>query len=83
MTEIVYISGPISGHPNYREAFTAAYCRIAASGRLALNPAFIRGDDSWTWQQWMRAALRLQLEADVVHMLPGVLPAHAGMIRSS
>lgn len=71
MTEIVYISGPITGVPNYREAFTAAFCRIAASGRLALNPAFIEGDDSWTWQQWMKAALKLQLEADVVHMLPG------------
>ena len=50
--EWTYISGPMTGLPDY-------------------NRAAIEGDPSWTWQQWMREALRLQLHCDVVHMLPG------------
>ena len=71
-TEIVYVSGPMTGLPDFnRPAFDAKAAEIWESGHAALNPADIEGEDWWTWQDWMRAALALQLKASVVHMLPG------------
>lgn len=69
---IVYISGPMTGLPdfNYR-AFDSKACELHREGHIVRNPAQILGGDDWTWQQWMREALKLQLDADVVHMLPG------------
>lgn len=70
--EIIYISGPMSGLPDFNyPAFDDKHHELFLKGFSVRNPALIPGDDSWTWQQWMRAALKLQLEADVVHMLPG------------
>lgn len=68
----VYLSGPMSGLPDFnRPAFDREARIQAGHGRIVLNPAAIAGHDDWTWQQWMREALKLQLEADVVHLLPG------------
>ena len=70
--ETVYISGPMSGLPDFNyPAFDAKEHQLVRAGYGVRNPANIAGEHSWTWQQWMKAALKLQLEADVVHMLPG------------
>lgn len=71
--ETVYISGPMSSLPDFNyPAFHAKEADINRQpGRIAINPARTNGDDSWTWQQWMKAALKMQMDADVVHMLPG------------
>lgn len=71
--EAVYLSGPMSGHEDFNyPAFRFKEAEINRQpGRIALNPARTVGEHSWTWQQWMRAALKLQMDADVVHMLPG------------
>ena len=69
---IVYISGPMTGLPDYnRAAFEAKHSELRKEGARVLNPAHIAGSPAWTWQDWMREALKLQLKADVVHMLPG------------
>ena len=69
---IVYISGPMSGLPDYNyPAFNREAHALREAGLEVRNPADIDGHSGWTWQQWMREALRLQLDADVVHMLPG------------
>ena len=71
-TEIVYVSGPMTGLPDFnRPAFDAKADEIWESGHAVLSPADIEGEVWWTWQDWMREALKLQLKADVVHMLPG------------
>jgi len=70
--EIYYLSGPMTGLPDYnRGAFFAKEVELWGAGHSVLNPANIEGDESWTWSDWMRSALQLQLYADVVHMLPG------------
>ena len=70
--EWTYLSGPMTGLPDYnRAAFFAKEAELNTGNRRTLNPAAIEGDESWTWSDWMREALRLQLHCDVVHMLPG------------
>ena len=70
--EWTYVSGPMTGLPDFnRAAFIAKQAELEAADMRVLNPALIVGESSWTWQQWMREALLLQLHCDVVHMLPG------------
>ena len=72
VAEWTYVSGPMTGLPDYnRAAFIAKQAELEGIDRRVLNPALIEGDESWTWGDWMREALRLQLYCDVVHMLPG------------
>lgn len=68
----VYLSGPVSGLPdNNYPAFHAAEEQLRANGMRVLNPARIPGDDSWSWERWMKAALTMQMQADAIYMLPG------------
>ena len=70
--ESIYISGPMTGLPGYnRAAFKAKRSELRKAGATVLNPADIAGSPVWTWSDWMREALKLQLKADAVHMLPG------------
>ena len=70
--ETVYISGPMTGLPDYnRAAFKAKHSELRKAGATVLNPADIAGSPAWTWSDWMHEALKLQPKADVVHMLPG------------
>lgn len=70
--EWTYISGPMTGLPDFnRAAFRHAEAELTLGGRAPLSPHRIEGEESWTWEQWMREALKLQLRCDVVHMLPG------------
>lgn len=36
---VVYIAGPITGIPNYKEEFSKAEQRLKAEGHIVLNPA--------------------------------------------
>lgn len=69
---IVYLSGPMTGLPDFNyPAFNAKADELFIAGYTVRNPATTIGLDSWEWADWMRAAIKLQMEADVVHMLPG------------
>ena len=70
--ETVYISGPMSGLPHFNyPAFGAMERQLVRAGYGVRNPANIEGERLWTWQQWTKAAIQLQMDADVVYMLPG------------
>ncbi|GLG01699.1 hypothetical protein Alches_17390 [Alicyclobacillus hesperidum subsp. aegles] len=67
----VYISGPMSGLPEYNfPAFFRAADAIRQQGDEPINPAE-GAPEGWTWEQYMRRALRMLLDADAVVMLPG------------
>ena len=69
---IVYISGPMTGLPEFNyPAFFAKAAELRAEGRAVLSPALIVGGQDWEWRDWMREALKMQMEAEVVYMLPG------------
>jgi hypothetical protein len=69
--KIVYLAGPMSGLPNYnREAFFAEEKILQKGGAIVLNPATspdgLRSHDSY-----MRIALAMLGEADLMVVLPG------------
>ena len=67
-----YLSGPMTGLPEFNHpAFFAKAAELRAEGRTVLSPALIVGGQDWEWRDWMREALKMQMDADVVHMLPG------------
>ncbi|WP_236011559.1 DUF1937 family protein [Alicyclobacillus fructus] len=67
-----YLAGPMSGYPDFnRPAFHKAAARLRAQGLIVVNPAEIRGDEDWAWDDWMRAALHCLLGCHAVVFLPG------------
>ena len=72
MTARVYISGPMSGLPDFnRPAFFRAAGELRFQGHKVVNPAELDVPDDTPWPLLMRASLRGLLECDTIHMLPG------------
>ena len=67
--KVVYISGPITGVENYREAFERAADQLEAEGCTPLVPA--RHPQGMTNAQYMRMDLAMIDAADAVCFLPG------------
>lgn len=71
---IGYLSGPITGHPNYRQEFGDAAAELRARGYNVINPAAI--DDAipvecMSYEAIMRIDLELLATADYLVQLPG------------
>lgn len=69
----IYISGPISGIPNYnREAFEQAESRLSYLGYVPVSP-FRLGVTSRhkSWQDYMREDIKALMDVDCVLALPG------------
>lgn len=74
MRQKVYLSGPMSGHPDYnRPAFFAAEQALSAVlDADFINPACITPPKSGNqWHDYMRSSLKGMLDADVIYMLSG------------
>lgn len=69
----VYISGPITGMPDFnRKAFAEAESYIMSSGHDAINPHKVSPyREDWTWADYMRADLKAMLDCDTLYLLPG------------
>ncbi len=68
----IYISGPMTGLLDYnRGAFRDVATKLREQGCVVLHPAEIDGDEDWTWEQWMREAIKMLLFARSVVLLPG------------
>jgi nucleoside 2-deoxyribosyltransferase len=66
---IVYLSGPITGVPNYWEAFEKAEDQLTSLGWAVLSPA--KHPQGLTNEQYMRMDFAMIDVADVVLFLPG------------
>jgi Domain of unknown function (DUF4406) len=67
---ILYISGPMTGHPEFNyPAFHAAETKLRDAGHTVLNPA--RQPKQATWEDYMRADIAAVVSADGVALLPG------------
>ena len=68
----IYIAGPMKGIPqrNY-PAFYAAAAAWEAAGHIVLNPASVDEGGNMTWEDCMRASMRLLSTADAVAVLRG------------
>jgi hypothetical protein len=67
---IVYISGPMAGHPGLnRPAFNALAAELRAAGHIVLNPAEL--PDGLRYAAYMDIAMAMVRAADVLVMLEG------------
>ena len=69
----VYISGPITGHPDYMEEFTQAEKILKMHGYEVINPAVILKPlpESTTWQQYMDICMVMLRQADAIYVIGG------------
>jgi len=61
---VVYLSGPITGAPNYKEKFLAAEQRLQARGYVVLNPA--RLPEGLDYEEYMALAFAMLDVSDVL-----------------
>ena len=67
----VYISGPMTGIPEYnRAAFEEAYWRLAMDGRQPVNPWSLGEVKGWTHFNYMRRDIVALAACDAIYMLP-------------
>lgn len=80
---VVYLAGPMSGLPEFNyPAFHAKAAELRAQGRDVRNPAENdSGSAGKSWEFYMRLALRMLLECDEIHLLPGWHNSHGARIE--
>lgn len=74
MKPLLYLSGPISSDPRYRERFKAIEQRLKAMGYSVVNPAELAGVlpvDDLTWDQIMQFCIDLLTRCDYIVQLSG------------
>ena len=79
----VYISGPMTGIENYNHPdFAAAARSLRERGHEPVSPACtpVAG---WAWEDYMRQALRLLLDCEAIHLLPGWETSRGANIEAS
>ena len=69
MQKVVYISGPITGAPFYKETFEAVEIELKTLGYIALNPAWL--PYGMNNEQYMRINFAMIDAADAVYFMPG------------
>ncbi len=68
----IYLSGPMSGHPNFNyPAFHAAAVALRAMGHSVSNPAENHPPACGTWQGYMRQAITQLVQCDCIALLDG------------
>ena len=67
----LYISGPITGVPNYQENFITAEAILKQTGHEVINPCTVVLADNATWEDYMKADISLMLTCGGVAVLPG------------
>ena len=76
--KIVFLSGPITGVENYKNAFMAAEARLGVRGCIVLNPTAL--PDDLPDEAYMPICISMIEQADAIYMLngwEGSLGAHA------
>lgn len=66
----IYLSGPITDNPNYREQFGKVAAELRKSGHEVFDPTEIAIEPSSTRADWMRRNIRAVLDSEMVVMLP-------------
>lgn len=71
MKKITYISGPMTGLPEFNyPAFNAKAAELRASGRAVINPAE-HDEPGLPWSEYLRKDIRALMDCSVIHLLPG------------
>lgn len=68
----IYISGGITGVPNFEEAFAKEEARLVDEGWIVINPCHaFAGQDDVSYDRFMRLHIASILQVDAVVMLDG------------
>ena len=68
---IIYLSGPMSGYPDYNyPEFNRVAKLLRGKGYKVINPAEVETKEK-TWEAYMRADIKLLMDADRVVLLGG------------
>jgi hypothetical protein len=82
MKEVIYISGPMSGLPDFNvKAFAEAERRLKAVGFKVVNPAKNGLHKDAPWALHMRADIAMLMGCDMVAMLPGWLQSKGALLE--
>lgn len=71
MPMTIYIAGPISGHPDYLQAFSAAEKELKADGYIPMNPASLLPQSVFSYDSYIRMSMAMLRECDAIYLLPG------------
>lgn len=63
----VFISGKITGEPNYREKFNQAEKEMTEQGHLVMNPAVF--PEGFRWEDYMKITLAMLSVCDTIYLL--------------
>lgn len=77
-----YLSGPMTGLPGLNFAvFTAEAERLRSLGISVVNPFENGMPVDSVWKEHMRADIRLLLDCDTIHMLPGWMRSRGALLE--
>ncbi len=80
----VYISGPMTGYPDWNKpAFAAAADQLRDRGYEPMNPAEVKLGPGATWEQYMREDLKLLMDCEAVALLPGWEQSRGATLEAS
>lgn len=75
MKPLIYISGPMTGIPEFNHpAFNAAAAALRATGLEVVNPAELDTQDAGTpleWADYLRRDIRALVDCTAIYLLPG------------
>lgn len=75
----IYLSGAISGNPDYRKEFAYAEKELIKRGFAVVNPA--RRDGCDTWEEYMRADIAdLVTKCDAVAIVNNILNSRGALL---
>jgi len=74
----IYISGKITGDPDYKDKFAACARDLEKAGYAVANPAVITDE---SWDRAMRKALKMMLDCDGVALLPDWMDSRGARIE--
>lgn len=82
MKQKLYISGPMTGIPDLnRSAFNAEAAWYRALGHEVVNPAEVELGEGAAWLDYMRVDIKLMMDCDRIHMLPGWQASRGAMVE--
>lgn len=76
----VYISGPITDNPHFKEDFAEAEEILKAFGFDVVNPAKEQ-PEGWTWVDYMKRDLKQLLDCDAIYLIKGFEKSKGSMLE--
>src|SRR5699024_676690 len=68
----IYLSGKMTGIENYNyNKFNLVAKALRESGCNVINPAEMKSEVNWEWKDYMKEAIKMMMDADVLFVLSG------------